>query len=246
VDKSKRSGNVQFPLSFVLAPEGEDRTPLSRLIQGGRGGEVRLKLYLTIAMMATRRPYDIHQAPNPTRWAEVLALPPDTGPRRISSNLKWLADHQYIMLEPRPGRPAKIYLLDPGLSGARYVRPAEQRGTARYLGVPFELWHNGWILSLSATALALLLVLIEHQGGYQTQARYVIRQRRDRYGLSPDTWTLARKELEKHHLLAVGRTPQGSEFDYRRMRNTYRVDLDILKSTSPLGPAHPLAAPQTD
>jgi hypothetical protein len=245
VEKAKRSGNVQFPLSFVLAPEGETHTPLSRLIQGGRGGEVRLRLYLTIAMMATKRPYDINLVPNPSRWAELLALPPDTGPRRVSSNLKWLADddHPYIALERRPGRPAKIQLLDPGLSGARYVRPAEQAGVSRYLGVPFELWRNRWILSLSATGLALLLVLIEHQGGYGKQGRYVMRQRRERYGLSPDTWTLARKELENHNLLTVGRTPQGTEFDYRRMRNTYWVDLEALKSTSPLSPPHQQPGP---
>jgi hypothetical protein len=231
-------------LTFVLAPDDvEDPTPpLARLIQGGRGGEVRMRLYLTIAMMATRWPYDIKSAPNPSVWAELLALSPETGPRRVSSNLKWLRNNSYIGLEPRPGRPARILLLDPGLSGAPYVRPAEQPGVTHYLGVPFELWRNGWILALSPTALALLLVLIEHQGGYgkngKQAARYVIRQRRERYGLSPDTWTLARKELEKHGLLTVGRTPQGSDFDNRRMRNTYWVDLGVLKSTSPWSAPH--------
>jgi hypothetical protein len=181
-------------------------------------------------MMATRSPYDIISPPNPTTWAQLLALPEETGARRVSSNLKWLANEQFIALQPRPGRPASIKLLDPALSGGLYVRPAEQ---GRYVGVPVELWQNGWILALSATALALLLVLIDHQGGYGERARYILRQRRERYGLSPDTWTLARKELVDYNLLTVGRTPQGSDFDYRRMRNTYWVDLEALKSTSP-------------
>ena len=229
VDKAKWSGNVPFPPPFVLAPDGRTDPPLARLIQGGRGGEVRLRLYLCITMMATRRPYDIVSPPNPNIWAQLLALPQDAGRRRVSSNLKWLAEKHYIALQPRPGRPASITLLDPALSGDPYVRPIEQ---GRYVGVPVELWRNGWILALSATALALLFALIEHQGGYQ-HARYVVKQRRERYGLSPDTWTLARKELEKHKLLIVGRTPQGSDFDYRRMRNTYWLDLDMLKSSSP-------------
>jgi hypothetical protein len=220
VTKAKRTGNVPFPVSFVLAPEGETRTPLAKLIQGGRGGETRLKLYMCLTMMATGHPFDIKSPPNSQTWAELLALPPDTGPRRVSTNLKWLKDNSYITLQPRKGRPASIQLLDPGLSGALYVRPLLQ-GTGRYVGVPVELWKNGWILSLSATALALLLVLLEHQGGHK-QARYVVGPRRDRYGLSPDTWTLARKELEDDHkILQVGRTPQGTEFDWRRMRNTY-------------------------
>jgi hypothetical protein len=212
----------------MLAPDGETRSPLAQLIHGGRGGEVRLRLYLCITMMATRAPYDIVSPPSPSTWARLLALPSDTGPRRVSSNLKWLATERFIALQPRPGRPASISLLDPALSGGRYVRPVEH---GRYVGVPVELWRNGWILSLSAVAIALLLVLIEHQGGYG-QPRYVVAQRRERYGLSPDTWTLARKELENHNLLTVGRTPQAGDFDYRRMRNTYWVDLDTLKSTT--------------
>lgn len=182
-------------------------------------------------MMATRHPFDLSKhAPSPTHWCELLALPVDTGPRRISSNLTWLSKNNFVRLTPRPGRPAAITLLDPSGSGQPYVRPIMQGG--RYVGMPVEFWSHGWLLALSATATALLLVLLEHQGGYG-EARYVMRDRRARYGLSADTWTLARKELEQHHLLHVGRTPQGSNFDFRRLRNTYWVDLHALKTTSP-------------
>ena len=80
--------------------------------------------------------------------------------------------------------------------------------------------------------MALLFALVEHQGGYD-RSRYVVADRRLRYGLSPNTWTLARKELEREQLLTVARTPMGSDFDYRRMRNTYWVDLQALKTRSP-------------
>ena len=75
-------------------------------------------------------------------------------------------------------------------------------------------------------------VIAELVGGYD-QPRYVVADRRQRYGLSPDTWTLARKELEREQLLTVARTPMGSDFDYQRMRNTYWVDLEALKTRSP-------------
>jgi hypothetical protein len=159
----------------------------------------------------------------------MLGLPEDTGARRVSRNLKWLSDERFIVLDPRPGRPAAITLLDAGGFGGKYKRPAED---GRYVGMPIELWTQGWILSLSAIALALLFALVEHQGGYD-EARYVLADRRERYGLSPDTWTLARKELEHEQLLTVKRIPMGGDSDYRRMRNAYWVDLAALKTGSP-------------
>ena len=228
-NRAQRTGNVPFPPAFVLAPDINVQPPLARLIHGGRGGSVRLRLYLCVTMMATRAPYDLKSPPTPSAWARLLALPEDTGARRVSRNLKWLSNEHFIALDPRPGRPASITLLDAGGSGGEYKRPREE---GRYVGIPVELWTQGWILTLSATALALLFALVEHQGGYD-RSRYVMADRRLRYGLSPNTWTLARKELEREQLLTVARTPMGSDFDYRRMRNTYWVDLEALKTRSP-------------
>lgn len=64
VDRSSRQEQVPFPKEgFLRSAEG---TPmLARMVQGGRGGEVRLKLYLTMTMMATREPYDLQSHPAP-------------------------------------------------------------------------------------------------------------------------------------------------------------------------------------
>ena len=218
---------MAFPPGFVRLPDDdtESVTPLGRLIQGGRGGDVRLKLYLCITMMATRSPYDIRRnTPTPMTWARLLALPVDPGRRRINSNLKWLKENGFITLQPRPGAPPVITLLSATGDGGKYTRPV-----GRYIGVPIELWTQGWLIDLSPTALALLLVLKELLGGHKNP-RYAARYRRDAYCLSPDTWTRATKELVKHDLLEVGRTPQGSDFDYRRLRNTYWVDEERLKT----------------
>lgn len=222
--KAKRSGNVPFPPAFIRAREGH-RPPLARLIQGGRGGEVRLKLYLCITMMATGKPYDLRANPTPSRWARLLALPPNTGARRVSANLKWLDDNEYISLQPRAGLPPMITLLSAHGDGGEYVRASEE---GRYVGVPIEFWTLGWVLDLSPTGIALLLVLMELQGGYK-EPRYAPRYRRLEYGISSDTWTRARKELASHGLLAVHRVPQGGDFDYRRLRNTYWIDVERLK-----------------
>ncbi|MBD3008390.1 hypothetical protein [Streptomyces sp. 5-10] len=226
-DKVKRSGRVPFPPAFVIAAEGaEEEPPLARLIQGGRGGEVRLKLYMCITMMATGKPYDLRTPPSSHGWTRMLALDPKKGPRRVASNLKWLGDNQFIRLEPQWGRPSAITLLSATGDGKEYSQP---RDGNRYVGVPLGFWIHGWLLCLSPTATAVLFALIEVLGGH-SEARYIPTTRRQRYGLSPDTWTKARKELEARSLLVVKREPQGDFYDFMRLRNAYQLDLERLDS----------------
>lgn len=224
VKKSERKKQVPFGKPFLRTTD-QTTPPLARLIQGGRGGEVRLKLYVTITMMATRHPHDLQRPPPPNRWADLLALTGPTASRRVSSNLRWLHNNKFIERTPREGHPPLITLLDPAGSGGPYVRPLAQG--LRYISLPLELWSQGWILELSATALALMMVIRDVQQG-QSQPRYASRQDRDAYHLSPDTWTRASKELVGHELLEIRRVPQGGEFDYERMRNLYRVNTDRL------------------
>jgi hypothetical protein len=47
--------------------------------------------------------------------------------------------------------------------------------------------------------------LRKHLGGYKAP-RYLLRERRESYGLSHDTWTRGRHELEDAGLLAVNRS----------------------------------------
>src|SRR5262245_18641140 len=85
VDQSKRHTGVPFGVSFLRTESHDHPPPLARLIQGGRGGEIRLKLYLCLTLRAVRQPYDIKPTPA-SAWAQVLALPDPAGlgARRIS------------------------------------------------------------------------------------------------------------------------------------------------------------------
>ena len=74
-----------------------------------------------------------------------------------------------------------------------------------------------WILKLSPTALAILMVIRDVQQA-QDQPRYANRQRHDSCYLSWDTWTLASKELASQDLLEITRAPQEGDFDHQRMR----------------------------
>jgi hypothetical protein len=82
---------------------------------------------------------------------------------------------------------------------------------------------------MSGTALALLIMLLDLQGGRGGPQWISPAQARRRYDLSPDTWTKGIKELKNLELLTVSRLPQGDFFDYQRMRNTYWVHEDKLQ-----------------
>ncbi|MFF8271915.1 hypothetical protein ACF059_31745 [Streptomyces sp. NPDC016562] len=224
-DKAKRRGHIPFPPAFVIAPEGKGGPPpLARLIQGGRGGKVRLRLYLCITMMATKEPFDLRRPPGPNGWTQMLGLDPRTGPRRVASNLTWLADNKFIDLQPQWGRPSAITLMSATGDGGAYTQPREE---GRYVGMPIEFWTSGWLLQLSPTATALLFALRDALGGY-SEPQYIHTAKRQRYGLSSDTWTKGRKELEAQGLLTVKREPQGDFYDFTRLRNAYQLDLEKL------------------
>lgn len=182
---------------------------------------MRLKLFLCMMMMATRAPHEINDPFTPMYWSRLLGLDPKKGPRRVSVSLKWLHDNSFIRLEPRKGNLPKIALLDPR-SGVAVTRP-----TGNFFEVPLGLWDRGWLVVLSPTGLAVLLAILHARGRFRTP-RYITTPTRACYGLSADTWTRAGHELSDLGLLKIGRTPQGGRFDYRRLRNTYKLEDDLL------------------
>ena len=93
--------------------------------------------------------------------------------------------------------------------------------------IPIGFWFYGWLLQLSPTAIAVLFALQECLGGHK-RPRYLLRDRRESYGLSHDTWTRGRHELEDNGLLTVTRVPQGDEWAYNRLRNNYWLNAELL------------------
>jgi len=195
------------------------------MLQGGRGGEVRLKLYLTMTMLAVKSPHDIKEVPA-FRWAQMLALPDPAGngARRVADAHKWLETAELIKLKSKPGRPPDVTLLSPSGNGKSYA----WRGSW-WINMPIGFWANEWIYHLSGLAVAFLLVLRDMRSNRkETNPPWLRGDQKERYGFSPDSWTRARKELEAHSLLTVRRTPQGKDFDFTRLRNTYWVHTEKL------------------
>ncbi len=214
---------------FIRSSEGGHAAPAARLVSGGQGGAVRLKLYLSALYIASREP---HQTDYPSRaWAELLDLsePDGNGARRIGDAIHWLEAHRFVRVRKRRGSPTIIFLMDDGGSGRPYKHPADLK--RRYVQLPSGFWSSGWIGALSGAALWMLLVLLDMRP-YPDQGRPVWvspRLASERYTLSPDTWTRARKELEGYGLIQVTRQPIGeTDFDWRRRRNSYSLNIERL------------------
>ncbi len=96
--------------------------------------------------------------------------------------------------------------------------------------LPRDFWIRQWITALYGSAVALLIALLDLQGGRKSpaQAPSLATDQRRRYSLSDDTWTRATGELVSHELLIVRRVAHGRDFDWRRMRNTYSIRKERL------------------
>lgn len=242
VDRSKRWAGLQLPPSFVKDPNEFD-PPLAKLIRGGHGGEVRLKLYLTMALLAGQAPHKIKPISART-WATALGLDqPDTnGARRIADALNWLADDKddtrkpLVKLERVSGEPPTVQLLSATGSGKVWSRP-----TQPWITLPLSYWTEGWVWKLTGSATALLLILLDEQGRLKGHPASFTGQDRKLRGLSTDTWTRATRELREHGLVEVGKATNGENLDWRRARNTYSVLKDRLKDE----PEPKVASPPT-
>jgi hypothetical protein len=213
-------------------------TPLAQMIRGGRGGSVRLRLYLSMLYLAAGTPYEVTF---PSRsWAALLDLddPAIAGARRIADAIKWLQDHRYVVATPNPGGPKTVRLLSDLGDGQRYIPPGaaynrlrgnpEAAAIHRYIRLPSTLWSSGWMATLSTAALSMLLVLYVQRGASDNDEPVWIAPdyAHKTFLLSEDTRSRGLQELERAQLVKVHRRRLAmfDAFDVRRFRNVYTID----------------------
>lgn len=220
VDLSRRQA-VALPPSFIKAA---DRSPaLARLVLGGQGGDVRLKLFLTFLMRATKAPHNLDGRTNKTLGA-LLGLPVETAERRVASALTWLEQEGFIRRHKRTGEAAAISLLNPSVPQvAGVAAPWKQRDTSgAYVKVPINLWASGWIQVLSARAIGIYISIAELtsiNGDEATMSGH----RKRMYGYSDDTWTRALIELTNAGLVRVTVKIAAQNGQLPRRRNVYSL-----------------------
>lgn len=236
----KRAAKIRF--DFIRQESGA-LPSLASVLRGGRGGEVRLKLLLSLLWVAGGGTDDRHKTrAYPARaWAGLLDLPdPEVnGQRRIRDAISWLEDEGYVTSFREPGRPMVLQLRLEDGSGQAYIDPAgaasrkKKRGKTLtgsdlYIGLPANFWTDGWLVTLSGRAIAMLLAVAHLTFTERDEWAWISPSRaRKLYGLSEDTWTRGIAELRAREIIRIRKKPVGEDdFDFRRVRNTYNFPRD--------------------
>lgn len=240
--RSRASRRADIPLraGFVRSDDPSVEPPLAALVRsGGRGGATSLKLYLGLVWIASGPPFDV--PPLSSRvWAELLDLedPSGRGKKRVAAAVTKLEEHRLIEVTRRRGEPSTIRLLREDGSGAAYkqipstaYRKAAAEHKLRYFKVNTKLWTEGHVQSMSAKALAMLLVILEEQYGQDEAVWFSESRFKDRFQLSRPTKSEGAKELFQRQLIVIKRasvTQTGAAFERERTRNTYRAINDAV------------------
>lgn len=190
---------------------------------GGSGGEVRLKLWLSLMCQFNSTNDWTHlDRYQPGMLARIFGLDEDLvrGKESVRRAYRWLAANNFIVIEggrlKRSGRvrvttEAALYLPEQYVvqfrqtpSGSSLLPPYPEfpRYKDSYFRVPIELWSKGWMGYLRSSEIIVLMLLCklnENQGGKPIEIR--ANRRLERYGLSDVMWRQGAKGLERRNIL---------------------------------------------
>ncbi|SCF87768.1 hypothetical protein GA0115254_121012 [Streptomyces sp. Ncost-T10-10d] len=252
-ENAGRSGRrrAQVRYSFVERVSLENEVPpLARMLRGGgRGGQVRLKLYLSYLWVQRddqARELSIRNG----AWATLFDLnaPQTAGARRISDAQAWLEENNFISIA-RTGRQNLVTVLsetgngDPWIAPGAAAKKEKEEGLLglgavvhRYLQIPQTFWTRGHIAVLSGAGIAMFLALLAENGGLQERALWFSPREADtRFALSEDTRSKGLGELAAAGLITTKRRPVNEsdfEADALHMRNVHYLHLDRLNETA--------------
>lgn len=248
-ESSGRREDTPVRKSFVRSETADVAPPLARLVStAGRGGAVPVKLYLALLWRCSAPPFatDI----SARQWSKLLDLrdPNGNGARRVTAAMTRLADVKLVSVRQRPGESSEVTLLQESGDGSEYSLPSTAyvmspgpNSPHIYFKLPVALWTSGHIQTLSATALAMLLVILaeSHQPGRPVWWATDVFPAR--YGISAAMRARGTRELVERDLLDVKKQlvsdVPGREFGRERVRNLYQLVNEATPSTPDTNPA---------
>ncbi|WP_055483541.1 helix-turn-helix domain-containing protein [Sphaerimonospora mesophila] len=254
---------AQLRLSFIARPDAEtsssEAPPLARMLRGGRGGQVRLKLFLSYLWMQTSDQATPLAHPAQA-WAQLLDLPQaaTTGARRINEAQAWLERHGFITVKAHPGHANAVTVLNETGDGSPYVAPGAAAKAHRntpeglrhlYVQLPATLWTNGYIQLMTGAGLAMYLILLDQYWPTElTEPLHHVwispKAFAERYDLSTDTRTKGINDLRDLGLLTFSRKPiNPDDFDIERLRNVYTLHPGQLDKPAHRRPQHTKTIP---
>jgi hypothetical protein len=230
---------------FVTGWDPAQPGPLASLLSGdkgnggGRGGQLRVKVYLSLLWIAAKEPYDVVR---PARaWAALLGLPDfeKKGVRRIQETLRELQDRGFIAVEENPGHPSTVFPRMEWGQNASYMPAPDAHTRAknagqspaelanhRYFRVPSTLWTQGHIARLKGPSLAMLLAILSEQRGSTDGVWFSPSRAVERFGFANSTRVEGLRHLRELGLVRTTvRTvsESGSFIDFARRRNVHEV-----------------------
>lgn len=233
---------------FVADDRDGIKAPMAKLLSasptggGGRGGQLRLKLYLSLLWVCAAPPYETIR---PARaWAGLLGLddPEGRGARRVQEAMRDLQRRGMVTIRERGGHASAVTpLIDFG-TGQPYASPSEtynqlklsgytteQLAVHRYFRVPSTLWTSGLISRLSGPGLAMLLVLrCEQQGKDGAPVWFSPDRALTRFGLAESTRRNGLEELRRQGVLTTATrklSESGDFIDVYRRRKVHTLTL---------------------
>lgn len=221
------------------------QTPLSRLISsassggGGRGGQVRLKLLISLLWVCAKAP---HSVTRPARaWAALIGLSdPDTrGARRVREAFDQLESEGFIAVDRRDGHTPVVTIKSETGDGSDYTTPADAYSALKassaprptldrhlYFKIPSTFWTTGLIQNLDGPALSMLLIIFAESRGSTREVWFSPSKAAKSYGLAPSTQSKGLKALRELGLVKTTKKPisqSGKYIDVSRMRNVHRL-----------------------
>lgn len=225
----RRTRGALIRNSFVRSIDGQVLPPLSKFSSTRGGAEVALKLEIALLWLSAAKPYDTDL--EASDWARMLDLPDPghKGAARVRRALITLENNTFIKKEHVPKQRAnRIILLKENGSGDLYTPPKANRKSDQYFAVPNSLWEKGHIQKMSASALTMLLIMLEEQRRKENGKQWwTQREFQKRFHISKDTRAKGTKELEKRGLLVTRfeylRTQDANPLAPRKTRKVYRI-----------------------
>ena len=244
--KARREAGAPVRTIFCVDDTVES-TPLARLISsaetggGGRGGQVRVKLYVSLLWVCAKAP---HEVSRPARaWAALLGLPDPSakGARRIHQAFADLEDRGFVSVRSRGGLASEITLLNEDGTGGAYTNPPDSYSALgankasrsvlerhQYFRIPSRVWTDGLVEKLDGPAFAMLLILLAEQRGKAGEVWFSPSVALSKYGLSPSTQRKGLESLRELHLVTTRRkvvSQDGMYISMLRTRNVHKLSL---------------------
>lgn len=241
-ETSGRREEIPVRNSFVRSADADQPAPLARLVSTrGRGGAVPVLLYLALIWRCSASPFKTDLQAR--KWAALLGLddPDVRGARRVTNALDVLEREHLVTLERRRGESTIITILTESGDGSAYQLPSTSTARAksktvaerhRYFKIPPKLWTTGDIQSMSAGALAMLLILLCERNIDGRPTWWSTERFPQLFSISPSMRAKGTRELEDLGLLLVTKqsVPDGRDpnriFTRDRVRNLYRLTGD--------------------